>query len=77
MTTLLFQGDVATDRRQTNRARRAALLASADRVPMRPAVPSRCECGSIEMPVGALSVIDSPEVGRSVLHTAHECEDLA
>ena len=77
MTILLSRGDVAADRWQANRAKRAALLARADRVPMRPAVPSRCECGSIEMPVGAFSVIDSPEVGRSVLHTSYECEDWA
>jgi len=75
--TTLFAGDVAADRRQANRAKRGEHLAHAARVPMRPAVPSRCECGSIEMPVGALSVIDSPEVGRSVLHTSYECEDWA
>lgn len=39
--------------------------------------PERCDCDSIEMPVGALSVIESPEVGRSVLHTTYECRDLA
>lgn len=42
-----------------------------------PRRPEHCDCDSIEMPVSALSVIESPGVGRSVLHTTYECGDLA